>query len=106
MKRTTAFLLLGAALCCVSPANAEEPRAQTLSVGSNASSRQHEMSSRHRHLRHGRSVVMARACDGFTVAPTLHKVYGDRRWPYVSWFGSCDSLYAPGPAVTFVRYSW
>jgi hypothetical protein len=105
MKRIAALFLLSAALGFVGPASAEETQAQTSGLSSGMSGQQHEMSSRHRHRSHDRRVaVSARACPGFTVAPIAHKVYGDKRWPYVSWIGACDSLYAPGPLVTFVRY--
>jgi hypothetical protein len=85
----------------VGPASAEDTPAQTSALRSDTSARQHPMSSRHRHWH--RVAVSARACPGFTIAPTLDKTYGDKRWPYVNWRGACDSLYAPGPAVTFVR---
>jgi hypothetical protein len=104
MTRTTALLLLSAALGLASPASADETHAPTLALRSDASAQPHEMSARHRSWRHDRATVYARACTGFTIAPTLYKTYGDKRWPYVNWRGACDSLYAPGPAVTFVRY--
>lgn len=100
MKMTTALLLLGSALCSVSPANADDSRQQKLVFGSDTSLPQ-EMSSRHRHWRVGRVVA---PYSGFTHAPTLHKAFHDKRWPYVSWIGARDSLYVPGPLVTFVRY--
>jgi hypothetical protein len=102
MARTTALLLLSAALGLTGPARAGNTHAQTSVLRSDTSARHDEMSSRHRPWRHDR--VFARVCPGFTVAPTLSKTYGDKRWPYVNWRGACDSLYAPGPAVTFVRY--
>ena len=77
MKSTTALLLLGAALCMAGPASAGDS--------------------------HWRSRVVVVPPGGFTTAPISHKVF-DRRWPYVSWIGVRDSLYAPGPLVTFVRY--
>lgn len=104
MTRITALLLLSVALGLASPARAGDTHAQTLALTGDTSVRHHEMSSRHRHWRHDRAAVIARACPGFTVAPTLSKTYGDWRWPYVNWRGACDSLYAPGPAVTFVAY--
>jgi hypothetical protein len=105
MTRITALLLLGAALGLAGPASADETHAQPSGLSSGTSAQPHDMSSRHRHRSHERAVtVRARACPGYTVAPIAHKVYGDRRWPYVNWRGACDSLYAPGPLVTFVRY--
>jgi hypothetical protein len=102
MTRTSALLLLGSALCLVSPASAEVSHAQKLALGNDA--QQHEMSSRHRHWRGGRVVAVATRVPGYTYAPISHKVFGDPRWPYVNWRGARDSLYAPGPLVTFVRY--
>jgi hypothetical protein len=105
MRSTTALLLIGTALCWVSPASADASGGRQAVLASNApAATPFEMSSRHRHRHHGRIVAVARACPGFTVAPTWEKTYFDRRWPYVNWRGSCDSLYAPGPLVTFVRY--
>ena len=108
MTRIAALLLLSATLGLAGPARADDTHAQTLALRSDASARHgetsSEMSSRHRSWRHDRVAVFARACPGFTVAPTPSKTYGDWRWPYVNWRGACDSLYAPGPAVTFVRY--
>jgi hypothetical protein len=104
MTRITALLLFSAALGLAGPARADNTHAQTSLLRSDTSARHHEMSSRHRPWRHDRVAVFARACPGFTVAPTPYKTYGDKRWPYVNWRGACDSLYAPGPAVTFVSY--
>lgn len=103
MTRTTALLLLGAALGLAGPASADESHPQKSGLSSGTSAPRHEMSSRRSHP-HDRITAYARACPGFTVAPIAHKVYGDKRWPYVSWIGGCDSLYAPGPFVTFVRH--
>jgi hypothetical protein len=105
MTRATPLILLSAALCLVDPAGAQEARSQTSAFKTDTSARQHDMSSRHGYAQHGRIVaVSARACRGFTIAPTQHKTYRDRRWPYVNWRGACDSLYAPGPLVTFVGH--
>ena len=75
MNKTVIMLLFGAAFCCSSPAVAD-------------------------HLR--RDVVVVVPPGGFKVAPIPFKVR-DKRWPYVSWIGLRDSIYAPGPLVTFVR---
>jgi hypothetical protein len=100
MRSIALLLVTGAALSLAGPALADESKA----AFDRDALAQHEMSSRHRA---GVIAVRGRLCGpGFTVAPTLHKTYGDRRWPYVSWRGACDSLYAPGPLVTFVRYSY
>jgi hypothetical protein len=112
MRSTTALLLLSAALCWVTPASADVSGGRQTRLAGNVPTAEplemnsREMSSRHRHGHRGRIVAVGRACTGFTVAPTLEKTYFDRRWPYVSWRGSCDSLYAPGPLVTFVRYGY
>jgi hypothetical protein len=107
MQSTIVLILLGAALSSVGPANADVSRVRQPVLASDAPMGQpFEMSSRHRHLHRGRIVAVGHACPGFTVAPTLQKTYFDRRWPYVSWRGSCDSLYGPGPLVTFVRYGY
>ena len=103
MKTTTALILLAAAAAFVGPAGADETRAQTSALKTEAPLLQHDLSSRHRHWRHDGG-VSARVCRGFTIAPTELKTWGDRRWPYVNWRGACDSLYAPGPFVTFVGY--
>jgi hypothetical protein len=103
MKTFAVLFLLGAASGLVGPASADQAAAPTFALGLDPSAEQHEMSSRHRRW-HDRVAVARRACPGFTVAPIPHKVFGDKRWPYVHWIGACDSLYAPGPAVTFVRY--
>ena len=102
MTRTTALFLLSAALGLAGPAGAAETHPQTSGLRSGMSAQPHEMSSRHRWRE--RVAVTARACPGATVAPIAYKVYGDKRWPYVNWRGACDSSYAPGPFVTFVRY--
>ena len=104
MTRTIVLFLLSAALGLAGPAGAAETHAPTSGLRSGMSVQQHEMSSRHRWRE--RVAVIARACPGATVAPIAHKVYGDKRWPYVNWRGACDSLYAPGPLVTFVRYEF
>jgi hypothetical protein len=101
MKNTATVLVLGAALCVVSPAIAKDRHAQGLSIRGDAA--RLEMSSRHRHARIGRPLAVAPPA-GFTHAPTWYKAYDDRRWPYVSWIGLRDSLYVPGPLVTFVPY--
>lgn len=93
MKRIGPSLLLAASLCWVGPTG--------------AAAQHQEFSSRHRVPGPSDVVAFRPAClPGFTVAPTRFKTFGDRRWPYVSWRGSCDSLYAPGPMVRFVRYQW
>jgi hypothetical protein len=102
MKNTATLLVLGAAVCLVSPAGAKERLAQTLSI-SGDTSRQYEMSSRQRRVQVSRVVAVAPP-RGFTHAPTWYKAYDDWRWPYVSWVGARDSLYVPGPLVTFVPY--
>ena len=106
MTRTIALLLLGSALCLASPAVAKDTYTQptTFALGSDAQA--HEMSARHRYARQsGAFIAAARAQPGYTYAPISHKVFNDPRWPYVNWRGAWDSLYAPGPRVTFVRYS-
>jgi hypothetical protein len=102
MKRFAALFLLGAASGLVGPASADEALAPKFALSLGPSAEHHEMSSRHRRW-HDRVAVVRRACPGFTVAPIAHKVFGDKRWPYVHWIGACDSLYARGPLVTFVR---
>jgi hypothetical protein len=102
MKRFAVLILLGAASGLVGPAVADETHAPKSGLSLGPSAQQQEMSSRHRRW-HDRVAVRARACPGFTVAPIAHKVFGDKRWPYVHWIGACDSLYARGPLVTFVR---
>jgi hypothetical protein len=95
MKEISPLLLLAASLCWVGPTD--------------ASAQNREFSARHRVVVAGPSdvVVFRPGCrPGFTVAPTRFKTFDDRRWPYVSWRGSCDSLYAPGPMVTFVTNQW
>jgi hypothetical protein len=104
MKTTTALILLAAAVCSADPAGADETRARTSALKTDTPVLQHDMSSRHRHWHDRRGTVSTRACRGFTIAPTEFKAYGDWRWPYVNWRGACDSLYAPGPFVTFVPY--
>jgi len=102
MTKITALLLLGAALCVVSPANAKDKVTQpSLARGGDS---QVDMSARHRYGRHGGVfIAAARAQPGYTYAPISHKVFNDPRFPYVNWRGAWDSLYAPGPRVTFVR---
>jgi hypothetical protein len=107
MNKFSPLLLLAASLCWVGPAGAAERSPRTPVIGGVAA-QQHEFSSRHR-VAAGPSDVVAfrRGCrPGFTVAPTRFRTFDDWRWPYVSWRGSCDSLYAPGPLVTFVRDRW
>jgi hypothetical protein len=101
MKKISPLLLLAAALSWVGPAAAaEKPVAGTLAAAQHT-----EFSARHLVPGPADVAVFRRGCrPGFTVAPTGFKAYGDWRWPYVSWRGSCDSLYVPGPRVTFVRY--
>jgi hypothetical protein len=103
MKRFAVLFLLGAASGLAGPASAAEASAPKFALSVGPSAQQHAMSSRHRRW-HDRVAVARRACPGFTVAPIAHKIFGDKRWPYVHWIGACDSLYAPGPSVTFVGY--
>jgi hypothetical protein len=102
MTRTTALIVLSAAICLGGPATAREARSEPAAF-STAASAPIEVSSRHRYA-HGRVVALARLPAQYTHAPIAHKVFGDPRWPYVNWRGHPDSLYVPGPLVTFVRY--
>ena len=101
MNRITPLLLMGAALCFISPANADGSRSRQLALSGDTFAQHHEMSSRHRRVQVGAVVAPP---GGFIVAPTPNKAWDDWRWPYVSWIGARDSLYVPGPLVTFVRY--
>jgi hypothetical protein len=101
MKKSCSLFLLTASLCWIGPAAAADRSPQTAA--------QPEFSSRHRIVVAGPAdvAVFRPGCrPGFKVAPTRFKAFDDRRWPYVSWRGSCDSLYVPGPLVTFVRNQW
>ena len=102
MTRTTVLITLSAVISLTGPATAAEKRSQhqTFSAAAMAPI---EVSSRHR-TTHERVVALARLPAQYTHAPIAHKVFGDPRWPYVNWRGHPESLYAPGPLVTFVRY--
>lgn len=104
MKTAITLLVVGVALCLARPASAGGSQSAALALNSAALAQQSDLSSRHKPWRRGHVVSYARACPGYTYAPISHKVFNDRRWPYVNWRGACDSLYAPGPLVTFVRY--
>lgn len=104
MKSTLALILagtlMGVAVSATGPVAAKDTRPQYPSLR-DTNSAGLEMSSRHRY---SRIVASGRLAPQYTYAPIAHKVFGDPRWPYVHWRGSHDSLYAPGPLVTFVRY--
>ncbi len=86
MRSIALLLVTGAALSLTGPARADESLPAKMAFNRDALAQQHEMSSRHRAA--GVIAVRGRLCGpGFTVAPTLNKTYGDKRWPYVELEG-------------------